>query len=177
MSRATALVCLAALVSTASIANQPEAELTDRVITGLSETQREGYVAGQGMGMAIVAERNGYPGPRHVLDLTEELNLSADQLDQTRDLFQSMQTKAQELGAKLVNMERRLDNLFASGDVRPENVRELTRQIGELKGRLRNAHLETHIAQNGILTETQNEEYQKLRGRNQERGHREHMND
>lgn len=171
----SSLFCLVFLVSTAAAAGQPDADPATRSVAGLSEVQREGYVAGQGMGMALTAELNGYPGPRHVLDLAKELNLSADQIDQTRALFQSMQSEAQEIGAEVVAMERHLDNLFASGDVRSEDVSDVTRQISELKGRLRNAHLQTHITQYGILTADQNDEYQQLRGYHEDRRHREHL--
>lgn len=171
----SSLFCLVFLVSTAAAAGQPDADPATRSVAGLSEVQREGYVAGQGMGMALAAELNGYPGPRHVLDLAEELNLSTVQIDQTRALFESMQTEAREIGAEVVEMERRLDNLFASGDLTPEDVSDLTRQIGELKGQLRNAHLQTHITQHGILTTEQNEAYQQLRGYQEDHRHREHM--
>lgn len=177
MMQSSSLFCLVFLVSTAvaAAAEQPDADPETRSIAGLSETQREGYAAGQGMGMALAAELNGYPGPRHVLDLAEELNLSTEQIDRTQALFESMQAEAREIGAEVVEVEQRLDNLFASGDVTPEDVSDLTRQIGELKGRLRNAHLQTHITQHGILTTEQNEAYQQLRGYHEERRHREHM--
>ena len=34
--------------------------------------------AGRGMGLALAAELNGYPGPSHVLELADKLKLSAE---------------------------------------------------------------------------------------------------
>ena len=52
----------------------------------------------RGMGLALPAESNGYPGPRHVLELADQIGLNADQKAQTQALFDSMQAKAKQLG-------------------------------------------------------------------------------
>jgi len=46
-----------------------------RKIKALSEDQIQGYLAGSGMGLAMAAELNHYPGPKHVLELAEKLQL------------------------------------------------------------------------------------------------------
>ena len=51
----------------------------DRAIKSLSFEDIESIKSGDGWGMAKPAELNGYPGPRHALDLAEELNLTTDQ--------------------------------------------------------------------------------------------------
>ena len=48
-----------------------------RLIKALSEQQIADLKAGRGMGLALPAELNGYPGPIHVLELSDELGLSA----------------------------------------------------------------------------------------------------
>jgi hypothetical protein len=50
-----------------------------RPIKALSEQQVADLQAGRGMGLALPAELNGYPGPAHVLELADKLGLSADQ--------------------------------------------------------------------------------------------------
>jgi len=55
--------------------------------SGLSDEQRAQYLNGEGMGFARPAELNHYPGPRHVLDNADKLQLSSDQLGKTQELF------------------------------------------------------------------------------------------
>ena len=46
------------------------------------------------MGYARAAELNHYPGPMHVLELAESLELSADQLRRTQALFETVKEEA-----------------------------------------------------------------------------------
>jgi hypothetical protein len=46
----------------------PYADLKGREIKALSPEELAQYEAGEGMGLALAAELNRYPGPRHVLD-------------------------------------------------------------------------------------------------------------
>ena len=80
----------------------PYAGWRERNIKALSPEQVEDYLEGRGMSMALAAELNGYPGPRHVLELADELGLTADQLAQTQRLFEDMRLKAVELGERIV---------------------------------------------------------------------------
>lgn len=57
------------------------------------------------MGLALAAELNGYPGPSHVLELADELDLSSDQRGQVQRLFDSMKAEAVPLGSKLIEQE------------------------------------------------------------------------
>jgi hypothetical protein len=45
----------------------------------LSDEQIADLRAGRGMALALTAELNGYPGPLHVLDLADQLALTATQ--------------------------------------------------------------------------------------------------
>ena len=75
----TVLACALILISSASIAETPYAGLQARQIKSLSEQQVANLKAGRGMGMALAAELNGYPGPAHVLELADRLDLTPDQ--------------------------------------------------------------------------------------------------
>ena len=66
-------------VATAAIAQTPYAGMQTRTIKSLSEQQVADLGAGRGMGLALAAELNGYPGPSHVLELADKLELSVDQ--------------------------------------------------------------------------------------------------
>lgn len=60
-----------------------------------------------------MAELNGYPGPRHILDLNRELKLSSNQILQIETVFKQMQTDAKGVGQQIVNLEI-FDCLFTS---------------------------------------------------------------
>src|SRR5690242_3488719 len=59
-----------------------------REIKALSDQQLAELRAGRGMGMALPAELNGYPGPVHVLELADALGLTPEQRERVRALHQ-----------------------------------------------------------------------------------------
>src|SRR5688500_10594545 len=61
--------------------------LLDTEIRGLSPETIETYRTGAGGGLALPAELNGYPGPRHVLNLAAELTLTQDQQEGVQALY------------------------------------------------------------------------------------------
>jgi hypothetical protein len=73
------VVMTAGVLSGAALAQsqQPYAGLEARSIKALSQQQIDDLKAGRGMGLALAAELNGYPGPMHVLELADALHLSA----------------------------------------------------------------------------------------------------
>jgi len=56
--------------------------LQQRSIKSLSDEQMADLRAGRGMGLALAAELNGYPGPAHVLELADKLELTPDPASQ-----------------------------------------------------------------------------------------------
>src|SRR6516162_7105607 len=100
-----------------------------RPIKGLSEQQVADLKAGRGMGLALPAELNGYPGPIHVLELSNKLALSAEQKQRIQDLFDAMKAEAIPLGAKLLEQEAELDRQFASHSITAESLKNITAQI------------------------------------------------
>jgi Spy/CpxP family protein refolding chaperone len=135
-----------------------------RKIKALSEEEVQGYLSGSGMGLAKAAELNHYPGPRHVLDLAEPLQLSEEQRQRTQAIFEAMRAEAVSLGKQLVDRERLLDAHFAAGKISAAEVEKLVAEIATLSGRLRAVHLKAHIAQQEILTPQQMSRYDALRG-------------
>ena len=100
-----------------AVTPSPYAGEEQREIRALSAEQVEGLLAGKGMGYAKAAELNGYPGPKHVLELAEELDLSEAQRTATERIFAEMAAQARTLGAELVAAERALDQDFRHGQV------------------------------------------------------------
>jgi hypothetical protein len=135
-----------------------------REIKALSESEIAGLMAGKGMGYAKAAERNGYPGPKHVLELADELHLSPEQREQTQAVFARMEASAKELGSRLVDAERALDVMFREGTVTPDSLAAALSQIGALQAELRGAHLQAHLEQACILEKGQVARYMELRG-------------
>jgi len=73
---------------------QPYAGLEGRSIKALSEQQVADLRAGRGMGLALAAELNGYPGPMHVLEMADALDLSGQQRAKMQKLFAAMKAEA-----------------------------------------------------------------------------------
>jgi Spy/CpxP family protein refolding chaperone len=137
-----------------------------RSIKALSDSDVSGYLAGKGMGLARAAELNRYPGPRHVLDMADALQLTPEQVAQLKQFFTDMERAAKTAGADLVARERELDALFAQKHATPEQVLALTIEIGRLQGIVRAAHLNAHVATAAILTPAQIAHYAEARGYN-----------
>ena len=63
----------------AAQSSRPYAGMQARAIKALSAEQIADLQAGRGMSLALAAELNGYPGPRHVLEFVEQLGLTDQQ--------------------------------------------------------------------------------------------------
>lgn len=159
-----AFVGLVLSVSAMGQPANPYAGQQTREIKALSQVEIEGYLDGKGMGQAKAAELNAYPGPKHVLDLADALELTAEQRRRTRAIFERMHEEAVRLGERIVERERDLDRAFADGDVDKQRLESTLAELGKLKGRLRYTHLAAHLDQRTLLTEGQIEAYQELRG-------------
>ena len=85
----------------------PYAGMQDREIKALSAEERGALLEGQGMGLALAAELNGYPGPVHVLELADALQLTGEQRHATHQLMQAHKAEARELGAQVRRAHRR----------------------------------------------------------------------
>jgi Spy/CpxP family protein refolding chaperone len=77
-----------------------------------------------------------------------------------------MRTEAIRLGTQLIEKERQLDTLFATGTIAEAQVNQLVTEIGTMQGQLRAVHLRAHLAQRAILTSEQLHRYETLRGYN-----------
>ena len=143
---------------------QPYAGFQSRPIKALSDTQIDDYLNGRGMSLALAAELNGYPGPRHVLDLAEALDLSPAQRTRTDALFVAMQAEAAELGAHIVAEEAELERMFGEAAVSPAALERRVTSIARLQGRLRYTHLRFHLAMYDLLSAEQIDAYARLRG-------------
>ncbi len=166
--RGIAIVALLALcvaeTAVAQVTQTPYAGEQHRPIKALSQDEVNAYMTGRGMGLAKAAELNGYPGPRHVIDLADQLDLSAAQRVASLDSFDRMHDKAVRLGKRIVEKERALDHLFAQEQADHASLRRLVNDIAQLQGELRLTHLEAHLEMKQFLNPTQIARYDELRG-------------
>lgn len=177
-----ALLCLACLLmASAAAAGQTEAEgqspqlhpagtpspyagLESNDIKALTPGEVDAYLAGQGLGFAMAAELNHFPGPRHVLDLAEELSLSEQQVQRTQAIYDAMLAEAKALGQQLVDQERVLDRRFAAGNIDAATLRQRLDDIGAIRSNIRFVHLKAHLDQRAVLDAEQVRHYDRLRG-------------
>jgi hypothetical protein len=136
----------------------------ERTIKNFSAEEIQAFLSGQGMGLAKAAELNHYPGPRHVLDLAAQLQLSEMQRAETQKIYNNMHQEAVRLGALIVDKEKELDHLFATQAVLADTLQSLTKQIAQLQGELRLVHLQAHVEMKRLLSPEQVEAYDALRG-------------
>lgn len=158
------LLAAAMDAAAATPSTSPYAGEQARSIKALSEAEIAGLLAGKGMGLAKPAELNGYPGPMHVLELAEPLGLSQQQVRATRSVHAAMRAQAQDIGARLVDAEAGLEQLFQSGSATADALEAALQSIGALQVRLRAVHLQAHIDQRALLSDEQVHAYIRLRG-------------
>ena len=142
----------------------PYAGLEKRTATSLSEQQIADLRAGRGMGLALAAELNGYPGPLHVLELADSLSLSPEQRRRVEEAYAAMKAEAVPMGERLIGQEMALDRHFKESTISGGTLVELAARIGETQGRLRAIHLKYHLVMTEVLTPDQVRRYSQLRG-------------
>jgi hypothetical protein len=157
-------VVVGLVLAQASFAQAPYAGLQARPVKALSEQQIADLRAGRGMGLALPAELNGYPGPSHLLELADPIGLTDAQRQTVQGLFDTMKAETIPLGEQLIAQETELDALFATHKATAERVAALTAAIGSTQARLRTAHLRYHLSTLGLLEPEQVERYADLRG-------------
>jgi len=142
----------------------PAAVAETRSVQSLSAERRAGLLSGAGLGYATAAELNGHPGPKHVLELTDELELSEVQREAAIASYERMHAEAVRLGEALVAAEERLDRRLAERHVEVNELAELTAESARLEGELRFVHLRAHLECDALLTAGQRDRYAGLRG-------------
>ena len=132
--------------------------------TALTADQITELRTGAGAGLALPAEINSYPGPKHVLEHAAGLGLTDEQATAVEGIRVGMNQTAVDLGTRVIAAERHLASLFASASATPEAVVEATRTVADLRGQLQAAHLIAHLRTRAVLTAEQVAAYDRLRG-------------
>lgn len=178
MMRAAVLgLAMLAAIPAAAQTTQPYAGQQERAISGLSGKRVEGLRAGRGLGYAKAAELNGWPGPMHVLELADQLDLHTDVRAKVEAIRAEMLSRSIPLGEELIEAEMALDTLFTDGTPEADAVHAATLRIGEIDSRLRAAHLVAHVKTRPLLTDEQRAIYTRERGYDRHHGKAHHGKD
>jgi len=165
------LLCMSPAMAYSDLKIVPYAGQEHRNIKALSTSDIAGYLNGKGLGYAKAAELNHYPGPSHVLAMSEELALTEEQIIKSQVIFNEMEKAAKSIGIKLVDEEMQLDRLFLNKKIETNSLSARVKSIALLSSKLRNIHLGAHLKQAAILKQGQIERYDFLRGYGKELKH------
>lgn len=161
----------AALLAPSLALHAPYAGQDERAISSLSGDDIEQLREGRGWGLAKPAELNGYPGPLHIIELSDDLALSSGQCEAIRSSFDAMRQRARELGNDLIAAERALDEAFERGRLDATELRRLLAEAERVRAALRGVHLAAHLEVTPLLSREQRELYATLRGYGAHGGH------
>ena len=183
MMRAATTFLVAMTVTGGAVAGdadkRPYAGQEKRAVTMLSPADIAQIEAGAGWGLAKPAELNGYPGPAHVLELADRLEITAAQRERVEAIFEKMQAAAIDTGKRYIMAEARVDAVFRSGEATAERVANAVAEAAQWRGQLRLVHLNAHLETAEVLSDEQRRRYDHLRGyaggdSNTKRGHHGH---
>lgn len=144
----------------------PHHETSGPEIPGLGADEVAELLEGRGMGQARVADVQGYPGPRHVLDAwgAGTLPLSAGQATRIQEIARTMASEARRVGRLVLDTERELALAFRGGGIDATSLRPRVERIAALRGELRTVHLRAHLETRAVLDPAQIARYAELRG-------------
>ncbi len=160
----TFAVAAVSAVAAFAASDQPYAGQEVRDIASLSASDVDDLLNGRGWGFALPAELNGYPGPTHLLDLADALDLSVDQRARIEAIRVEMAGRARALGADFVAAEAALDAAFEAGTITLARLAEMTARSSEIEAELRAVHLAAHLQVRPLLSRHQVAVYGRLRG-------------
>ncbi|MDH3528082.1 MAG: hypothetical protein OEQ28_00830 [Acidobacteriota bacterium] len=135
-----------------------------REIKTLSESDIEQLQKGEGWGLAKAAELNGFPGPAHVIELKEKMDLSDQQLTRLKRIYEEMRKEAIPLGVKLIDLEKELNVEFSNKRITEKGLKRRLDSISVVTANLRFVHLAAHLKTSRILSVEQISRYNELRG-------------
>lgn len=149
-----------------SSAHSPDAKAynPDVAIRSMTAEEIEQIRQGRGASLALPAELNGVPGPRHVLDLADELALTDDQRVNIEVIFRQFQSAVIPAGDHYLAAVQTLEEAFRSQKVTAGNLPELVEEVSRLEGELVAIHLLAHLSTAQALNAEQIATYNRLRG-------------
>ena len=172
MARRELLTLVLVLLASPAMAQMADPHRSDyagmesREIKTLSAQDIAELRSGHGWGLSLVAELNGVPGPRHLLDMHDELGLTLQQVARLQTIYDEMKKQAVPLGNELIEGERALEEAFADASLDAKELRRQLHHIARIRADLRYVHLSAHLKTPSLLSEEQIRNYNRLRGYN-----------
>ena len=142
----------------------PYVPLLDAPIRGLTSEQIRDLREGNGAGFALPAELNGFPGPKHVLDLSDELGLTDEQRSRVQAVRARVMEQAPVQGERVLQAHQRLEEAFRNRTVDAPSLQALVADVDAAYAALRFVHLAAHLEMVDVLTPHQVAQYNQLRG-------------
>ena len=102
--------------------------------------------------MALPAELNRYPGPRHVLEVADKLGPSPEQEAETRRLFERMQVGSRAARRRAGRQGGGARAAVRVGRCGRAALRAVVTEAARLRGELRLAHLKYHLVMRQLLS-------------------------
>ena len=135
-----------------------------REIKSMSDAELDDLRRSAGWGLASSAELNGVPGPAHLLELKDQIGLSADQVSAIETIFAAMQSEAQDAGVRFIEAEAAIEAAFRAGNLEQQQLRALIETSAAAQAELRYIHLVRHLETPPLLSQEQIAQYNALRG-------------
>ena len=136
----------------------------NRTIKSLSTDDIAELKRGDGWGQAKAAELNGVPGPKHLLQMKNEIGLDETQYSAINEVYHQMKSQAVLQGERLIALEQHLGSGFRNRTITDVMLRKTLNGIAETKSELRYVHLAAHLRMLEVLSEEQIRTYNELRG-------------
>jgi Spy/CpxP family protein refolding chaperone len=137
----------------------PEATIRSLTPDEIAQIER-----GEGAGFALPAEVNGVPGPRHVLDLAADLNLTPEQVERVQAIADEMRAEVIPAGRRYLDAVEALEADFRAGTLTEAELPDRVAEVARLEGELAAAHLVAHLQTAAVLSPEQIATYNRLRG-------------
>jgi Spy/CpxP family protein refolding chaperone len=143
--------------------------LTASLIPMTANACRRGGGQGQGSGCAMKGGQNGKHfgkvlGVWRNTQAVKDLGLSDDQVKKLKDADFAAREKYQTLRAEMDSLRLKMDQEFSEEKVNDDAVRELSKQVAAVKGKMIEQRTETRLIIRNLLTQEQLDKMGSRRG-------------
>ena len=108
-----------------------------------------------GWGQAKAAELKGVSGPKHLLQMKNEIGLDETPYSAIDEVYQQLKSQAELQGERLIALEHHLGSGFRNRTITDAMLRTILNAFAETKSELRCVHLTAHLRMPEVLSEEQ----------------------